>query len=100
MKISITKKIELVDNKIEQNKAQYGWGRQTAKISVLSSRNVSKYEFLTRKDVLPEKEMKEKIATMKRFEHSSFWTCCKELKAQTDIAKKQYQKLDGTFEFD
>ena len=34
---------------------------------------------------------------MKRFECSPLG---KELKAQTDIAKKQYQKLDDTFEFD
>ena len=44
-------------NKVKQNKAQYNLGIQTAKICPLSSRNVSKYEFLTGKDVLPEKEL-------------------------------------------
>ena len=39
--------------KIKHNKAQYDLDRQTAKISALSSGNVSKYEFLTSKDVLP-----------------------------------------------
>ena len=34
---------------------------------------------------------------MKRFEYLSLG---KELKAQIDIARKQYQKLDKTFEFD
>ena len=34
---------------------------------------------------------------MKRFEYLSLG---RELKARTDIAKKQYQKLDNTFEFD
>ena len=34
---------------------------------------------------------------MKRFEYSP---SDKELKAQTDIAKKQYQKLDDTYELD
>ena len=34
---------------------------------------------------------------MKRFEYSPL---CRDLKAQTDIAKKQYQKLSHTFEFD
>ena len=34
---------------------------------------------------------------MKRFEYSSLG---KELRAQTDIAKKQYKKLDDTYEFD
>ena len=40
---------------------------QTAKILALSSGNVSKNEFLTRKDVLTEKGFIEKAATMKRF---------------------------------
>ena len=38
-----------------------------------------------------------KNAALKQFEHSPLG---KELKAQTDIAKKQYQKLDNTYEFD
>ena len=33
--------------------------------------NVSGYEFLTGKDVLPEKDLLEKAATMKRFEYLS-----------------------------
>ena len=52
---------------------------------------------MTGKNVLPEKYLLEKAATMKRFEYS---TLGKELKAQPDIAKKQYQKLDDTYEFD
>ena len=51
----ITEKIKTIDNKIEQNKAHYNLDRQTVKISTLSSINLSKYEFLTGKDVLPEK---------------------------------------------
>ena len=53
---------------------------------------MSKYEFVIGKDVLPEK-----VATMKRFEYSSL---SKELKAQTDIAKKQYQGLNKFFKSD
>ena len=52
-----TEKINIIDNKIKLNKAQYDLDKQTAKISALLSRNVSKYEFLTGKDVLPEKEL-------------------------------------------
>ena len=59
-----------IDNKIEQNKAQYNLDRQTAKISALLSENVSIYEFLMGKVVLPEKDLLEKAATMKRFEYS------------------------------
>ena len=61
--MSISEKIKVIKNKIEQNKAQYVLDRQTAKISALSSGNVSKYEFLTDKDVLPEKNLLEKAAT-------------------------------------
>ena len=63
-------------------------------ISALSSRNASKYKFLTGKDVLSEKELLEKDATMKRFEYSPLG---KELKAQTDIVKKQYQGLNKIY---
>ena len=52
---------------------------------------------MSRKDVLPEEELLEKAATMERFEYS---LSPKELKAQTDIARKQYQKLDNTYGLD
>ena len=45
-----------IGKKIEQNKAQYSLDTKTAKISAESSGNVSKYEFLTGEDVLPEKD--------------------------------------------
>ena len=53
--MSVTENSKTIDNKIEQNKAQYDLDRQTANISVLSSGNVCKYDFLTCKDVLSEK---------------------------------------------
>ena len=92
--MSINEKIKAINNKIEQNRAQYDLDRQTAKISALSSVNVSKYEFLIGKDVLPEKDLLEKAATMKRYKYSAL---DKKLKAQTGIAKKQYQELDKAF---
>ena len=58
--MSISEKIKTIDNKIEQKKSQDRQtnclDRQTAKILALSSGNVSKCEFLTGKDVLPEKD--------------------------------------------
>ena len=95
--MTITEKIKTIDKKIKQNIAQYDLDRQTAKVLALSSGNVTKYEFLTSKDVLAEKYLLQKAATVKRLEYSPL---DKELKAQTDIAKKQYQKLDNTYEFD
>ena len=54
--MNISQKIRPTNNKIEQNKAQHDLERQTAKISALSSGNISDYEFLTGKDVLPEQD--------------------------------------------
>ena len=68
--MSISEKIKAINNKIEQNKAWYNLNRQTAKISALSSGNVSKYEFLTGTSVFPKKDFLEKAATLKRFEYS------------------------------
>ena len=67
--MSISKKIKAINNKIEQNKAQYDLDRKTSKIFTLSSGNVSKYEILTDKDVLLEKELLEKATAMKIFEY-------------------------------
>ena len=53
--MSISEKVKTINNKIKQNKAQYILDRQNAKVLDLSSENVSKYEFLTGADVLPEK---------------------------------------------
>ena len=86
--MTVRENIKTVNNKIEQNKAQCNLDRQTVKILALSSANVSKYEFLTGKDVLLEKEMLQKAVTIKSFEYVALDT---ELKKQTDIAKKQYQ---------
>ena len=53
--MTISEKTKTINNKMEQNKAQYYLDRKTAKISVLSSENISKFEFLIGKDVLPKK---------------------------------------------
>ena len=51
---------KLISYKIDQIKVQYNLDRQTATISALSSRNVSKYELLTGKNVLLEKKKKKR----------------------------------------
>ena len=53
--MTFSKRIKTINNKIEQNKAQYNLDRPTAKMSALSSGNVGKYEFLTSEGVLNEK---------------------------------------------
>ena len=95
--MSISKKIKSVNNNIERNKGQFNLDRQTATISALSSGNVSKNEFLTGKDVLPEKDWLEKAAALKKFKYSPLG---KKLKKQTSVAEKQYQKFHNTHRFD
>ena len=95
--MAVSEKIKTINNKIEQNKTLYDLDRQTAKISALSSENVSRYQLLTGKDLLPKKDLIEKVATMKRFEYPSLG---RELTAQTDISNKQYQALDKIHELD
>ena len=63
--MSVSEKIKAINNKIKQNKTQYSLDWQAAKISALSSGNVSKYEFLTGKDVLPKKFLLEKAPAIK-----------------------------------
>ena len=65
--MTVGENIKTIHDKIQQNKGQHNLDRQTAKISALSSGNVSKYEFLSDKDILLEKDLLEKTATMKRF---------------------------------
>ena len=45
IKMSVSEKIKTIDNKIKQNKAQYNLDRKNAKISTLTSGNVSTYKF-------------------------------------------------------
>ena len=91
--MSVNEKIRTIDNKIQQNKAQYVLDRQIVRIPTLSE-NVTKYKSLTDKDVLLEKDLLDKAATMKRFEYLLLG---KELRSKTDIAKKRYQKLEDSY---
>ena len=49
--MTVTDQIKLLNRKIKQNEAQYDLDKETAKISVLSSNNLGKYEYLTGEDV-------------------------------------------------
>lgn len=63
---------------------------QPAKVSVLSSGKVKKYELLIGEDFLLEKGLLGKSVTIKRCQYLSLGS---ELKNQTDIAKDQYKLL-------
>ena len=49
--MTLTDELKILDNKIKANQAQYDLGREVAKISALSSKDLlGKYEYLTRED--------------------------------------------------
>ena len=49
--MTLTEQVKILDDKIRANKAQYDLDRQSPKISVLSSGELEKYEYLTGEDV-------------------------------------------------
>ena len=49
--MTINEQLQILDNKIRSNKAQYDVDRQNAKISALSSGELDKYENLTGEDL-------------------------------------------------
>ena len=58
--MTVSEKIKIIDNKMEQNKAQYDLDTQIARNLAWSSGNLEKYQFLTGKNVLLEKDLLEK----------------------------------------
>ena len=83
--------------KIKQNKPQYDSDRQTAKVFLLYYQEMLENMNFWLAKILPEKNLLEKEATMNKL---WYYSQDKELKTQTDIPNKQYQKLDETFQFD
>ena len=77
--MTVIEKIQVIDNKVEQNSCQYDLDKQSTYISALSSGYVSKYEFLIGEYVLPGKCVLEEHATIKEFAYSPL---AKQLKAQ------------------
>ena len=49
--MTVTDQIKILNRKIKQNESQYDLGREAAKISALSSKNLDKYELLTGEDL-------------------------------------------------
>ena len=63
--MTVSVKIKTIDNKIEENKVQYNLDRQTANTLALSLKIIDKYEILTGGNILTEKELLQKSATIK-----------------------------------
>ena len=50
--MTLTDELRILDDKIKANQAQYDLGRETAKISALSSKDLlKKFEYLTDEDL-------------------------------------------------
>ena len=49
--MTLTEQVKILNDKIKANKAQYHLDREAAKISVLSSGELEKYEYLTGEDL-------------------------------------------------
>ena len=88
----LKKELTVIDEmlaSIEYKKKQYNVDRQTAKILALSSRNVDKQEFLSCEDALSERQFLEKVAKIKKFEHSPLG---KALQKQIEVNKTKKGK--------
>ena len=51
IKMTVTDQIQILDKRIKQNEAQYDLDKKAGKISVSSSRDLDKYEYLTVEDL-------------------------------------------------
>ena len=68
MKITVTDQIKILNRKIMQNEAQYDLDRKIAKISVLFSNKLDKYEYLIGQDL----GLKPSTVEQAKFEYSPF----------------------------
>ena len=64
--MTVTDQIKILNRKIKQNELQYDLDREAAKISVLSSNNLGKYELLTGEDL----GLKPSTAEQAKFDYS------------------------------
>ena len=68
--------------------------KKELKISTLSSGNVSKYKFLTGKDVLSEKDLLEKATKIKIFENSPLGNKLRKVMLQKNSIKNETRFLN------
>ena len=64
--MTVTDQIESLNKKIKQNEAEYDLDRKAAKISIFSSNNLDKYEYLTGEDL----DLKPSTVEQAKFEYS------------------------------
>ena len=86
-------KIMTINDKIRNEKTQYDIDREAAKISVLSSGEIRKYEYLTGEDILPSNQ--QQIIQQAKFTYSPLGKAYeKQIKTSYDQGKKQVDALN------
>ena len=83
-----------INDHIRDKKLQYDINREVAKISVLSSDKIHKYEYLTSEDILPSNQ--QQIKEQDRFTYSSLGKAFeKQIKTIEDQSKTQVDALEN-----
>ena len=87
-------KIMTIEDQIKDEKLQYDINREAAKISVLSSGKIDKYEYLTGEEILPSNQ--QQIIQQAKFAYSPLGKSLeKQIKTIEDQGKKQVKAIQG-----
>ena len=79
-----------IDDKIRDEQLQYDLNREAAKISVLSSGKINKYEYLTGEEILPSNQ--KQIIEQAKFTYSPLGKASEKLIKTTEIKEKTKSK--------
>ena len=83
-----------IEDQIKDEKLQYDINREAAKISVLSSGKIDKYEYLTGEEILPSNQ--QQIIQQAKFAYSPLGKSLeKQIKTIEDQGKKQVKAIQG-----
>ena len=81
------------DEKIRDEKLQYGFNREAAEISALSSGNIDTYEYLTGEEILPQNQRR--VIEQAKFTYSSLGKAFKkEINTTEGQKEKQIKALE------
>ena len=93
--MTLTDELKILDDKIKKNQAQYDLGRETAKISALSSEDLlEKYEYLTGEDLGHRPSVLEKT----KFEYSPLGMSLSKSFKKDNV--KNIAKSESNFNYD
>ena len=92
--MTVTDQIKILNRKIKQNESQYDLDRKAAEISVLSSKNLDKYEYLTGEDL----DLKPNAVEKAKFEYSPLGISLNKAFKQSEV--KSVTKNKSDFDYD